>query len=125
MKPIFKTSSFRPPRPEQWRKIVATMRNGFPLDFPVKVSRTKTAPSGCEWDWVAAVWCDYNSDGTIARAWIWVHADLPRCSAVEALQHEWAHLLSEEERPSNGDFPHDDLFWITNGKIYRAWQSTL
>ena len=125
MKPEFKTSSFKPPTAAQWRKIVATMKNGFPLDFPVSVRRSVKQPPGCEPDWVACTWCDYSDDGAIERAYVWVHAELSRCNATESLQHEWSHLMCEEERPDpEAEYPHDDRFWITLGKIYRAWQRT-
>lgn len=112
---------FEPPSQRAWARIVRRVRTSFPLDFPVRITRSEVAPDGAmHHSGDVVLWHD---DGTPRRARVWVNARLHRAAAIDALLHEWAHLMSEDERktPDGPDLPHDDAFWITFGQLYRAW----
>lgn len=109
-------SSYRPPSASAWTRMVAEVRKRFPLDFPVRVSRAR--PRWAEADWAAGSLL-YHEDGRTVGAHVWIDAKNQRSAAVDALLHEWAHLMCEEA--SSGEMLHDDRFWTTFGKLYRTW----
>lgn len=115
-------SGYRAPTPEQWRKIVRTMRSMFPLDFPVSVMWSPKAPSWAGKDWAAGTFVEHSRRGRVLRARVWINSRQQRNSAVDSLHHEWAHLMCEEEAPNkSAAFLHDDRFWTNMGKVYRTW----
>ena len=113
---------FKPPTEKEWRKIVKKVRKDHPLPFPVRITRSEVAPdnTSCDFGYVE-VW---YTDGRPSKAHIWVNSLQCRASAIDSLLHEWAHLQCELFAPhpkGDSNLPHDDLFWVTFGKLYRNW----
>lgn len=40
---------------------------------------------------------------------------------IEALLHEWCHILCGHTNNDIWERPHQDVFWAFYGKIYRKW----
>lgn len=113
---------FEPPSLRAWDRIVKRVRTSFPLPYPVRIIRSAVAPDGSQVHAGDVVmWHDQRGKPTKAR--IWISSRLHRSAAIDSLLHEWAHLMSEDERatPSGDKMPHDDTFWIVHGQLYRAW----
>ena len=113
--------AYPPPTKQEWRKFVRKARQLFPPPIPVKVVHSPSPPFSVPSWWCGGFWCWYKG-GRLDRAVIWIDSRLPRVSAVDALLHEWAHLLREEElQDPSGECLHDDAFWTTFGELFRTW----
>jgi hypothetical protein len=114
-----KGSGFRPPTPSAWARLVRRTRQLFPLGYSVRVTRGPR-PSWCDPTWEAGSYVYYDGKGKPTRGLVWIDPRAARSAAVDALHHEWAHLLTQEH-PRPSEFVHDDRFWTTYGELYRAW----
>lgn len=111
---------FRPPTDSQWRRLVRETRLRFPLAFPVRVSRGKR-PAWAGEDWEAGSYVYTDAKDRPLSAAVWIDGRVARSQAIDALHHEWAHLLTIEGPHPSGELIHDDRFWTTYGELYRAW----
>lgn len=117
-------------RVEQTR---AWLADNWPAAFPVTVKwqrrcggfDRKERESGQvnqrEFDYGIHGWCEkHGSKFVIAMS---LSRNRTRQDACEILMHEWSHALSEKfaKLENKRLSVHDDEFFLTWGRIYRAW----
>lgn len=100
--------------PRTFRRWVATCRKLFPTDHPVKARR------GDARGWCAYVQTWQTMRGKVIEHHIKISDKLCRWATLDALLHEWAHVL-HGERYGVDEHAHPKEYWEIFGELYRAW----
>jgi len=94
--------------------LAAWLEETFPLSCPVDVRFSRSVPA----DEQACTW--YFEDAGSRQLLILLRLGATLDAMLEALVHEWAHGLTLPKRRTSAS-PHDDVFWMAYGRIYRAY----
>lgn len=101
--------------PRTFRRWVATCRKLFPTDHPVKVRRGPEPRGWCAW---VRTWT--TPRGKVLEHHVHISDALCRQATLDALLHEWSHIL-HGERHGAAEHGHPAEFWAIFGELYRTW----
>ena len=90
---------------KEWRALIRHLREHFPVEQPVTVTRRKNL-KGCHGL--------TTFDGT--RFHIRVQSSQERSGQIDTILHEWAHVCAIEEA-----YTHKSRWSTLFGEIYESW----
>lgn len=97
-----------------FRRWVAKCRSLFPTDHPVRVRRGDAS------GYCAFVRTWTTTRGRVLEHHIVISDALCRWATLDALLHEWTHVLHGERHGAEA-YGHPPEFWTIFGELYRAW----
>lgn len=90
-------------RRQEWLALTRQLRRDFPVSCPIHIRRV----------WVKQCEGATTFDGRVYR--IRIKASLPWPAQVDALIHEWAHMLCIDHA-----YNHEEQWGVTHAQLYRS-----